>query len=347
MTKMGVALTELLLVKEIDLSSLQNKTLVVDSPLWLYQFLSSIRQRDGSLLTDSHGNITSHLMGLVTRISNLSQQNIRLAFVFDGEPHRLKHLTLEKRKEIKQEAQKQFERAKEKSDLDMMKKYAMRTSRLTGEMIEDAKNLIKSFGLPVIEAPSEAEAQASRIVKEGNAFALCTNDADALLFEAPKIIRNLNMAGRKKKVNKLSYQTINPDMLNLEDNLKHLAIVQEQLIALAMLIGTDFNSGGIKGIGPRNALKMVKKYGKNFEALFKRARWDDFFEFKWDEVFDVIKNMPTVECKLEWNNINENAIMKLLVDRHDFSEERVNGYIENMQKARQNKKQKGLNDFFA
>ena len=81
---MGVALTELLLIKEIELEFLQNKTLVVDAPMWLYQFLSSIRQRDGTLLMDSKGNVTSHLTGLLARVSNLIQHNIKLAFVFDG-----------------------------------------------------------------------------------------------------------------------------------------------------------------------------------------------------------------------------------------------------------------------
>ena len=111
---MGVALTELLLIKEIDLEFLYNKVLVVDAPMWLYQFLSSIRQRDGSLLTDSKGNVTSHLIGLLSRISNLIQKNVKLAFVFDGEPPKLKHLTLEKRKEIKLESEKNLEKAKEK-----------------------------------------------------------------------------------------------------------------------------------------------------------------------------------------------------------------------------------------
>src|SRR3989344_5737731 len=155
---MGVALTELLLIKEINLEFLHNKILVVDAPMWLYQFLSSIRQRDGALLMDSKGNATSHLMGLLARISNLSHKGVKLAFVFDGEPPKLKHLTLEKRREIKIEAEKKLEKAKEKEDLEMMKKYAARTSRLTNEMVDEAKKLIDAFGIPVIEAPSEAEA---------------------------------------------------------------------------------------------------------------------------------------------------------------------------------------------
>lgn len=344
---MGVALTELLLIKGIDINFLQNKTLVVDSPMWLYQFLSSIRQRDGTLLMDSKGKVTSHLMGLFTRVSNLMEQNIKLAFVFDGEPPKLKHLTLEKRKEMKIAAQKNFDKAKETSDVLLMRKYASRTSRLTDEMIEEAKQLVEAFGIPAIEAVSEAEAQASLIVKKGDAFALATNDADALLFESPKIVRNLNMAGRKKVANKLSFETINPDIITLADNLKHLGIGQDQLIALAMLIGTDYNSGGIKGIGPKTALKFVKQHGNNFDKLFNDVKWQDHFEFPWNEVFDLIKNMPVDEnYELKWNGIDEEKIKKILVDKHEFSEERVNNQIENLLKAKSKGGQKGLGEFF-
>ena len=344
---MGVALTELLITKEIESNFLQNKVLVVDAPMWLYQFLSSIRQRDGHLLTDSKGNVTSHLMGLMTRISNLSQQNIKLAFVFDGEPPELKNLTLEKRKEIKLEAEKKFEKAKEKEDLELMRKYAARTSRLTDEMIEEARKLIEAFGLPVVDAPSEAEAQASLIVKNNDAFAIATNDADALLFGAPRIIRNLSTAGRKKKTNKLSYEIIKPDLINLEENLKHLGIKQDQLIVLAMLIGTDYNNGGIKGIGPKTALKLVRKYGNNFTALFNEVKWSEHFDFSWKGVFDLIKNIPTNEnYNLKWSDIDEEEIMRLLIDMHDFSEERVKAQIEGLIKEKQKMGQKGLSEFF-
>lgn len=344
---MGVALTELLLIKEIDLDFLRNKVLAVDSSMWMYQFLSSIRQRDGSLLTDSKGKVTSHLMGLMTRISNLSQQNIKLAFVFDGEPPKMKHSTLEKRKEMKINAQKNFDIAKEKEDLLLMKKYASRTSRLTDEMIEEAKKLIEAFGLPVIEAPSEAEAQASFIVKNNDAFAIATNDADAMLFEAPKIVRNLNMAGKKKKLNKLSYETINPDMIILEENLKHLGMSQEQLIVLAMLIGTDYNSGGVKGIGPKTALKLVKSHGNDFDKLFEEVKWKEHFDFEWKEVFELFKNMPVDKnYELKWKAVDEQKMMELLVEKHDFSEERVKGLIEGLSKTKQKGGQKGLGEFF-
>ena len=344
---MGVALTELLLIKDIDVDFLQNKTLVVDSSMWLYQFLSSIRQRDGTLLMDSKGNVTSHLVGLLSRISNLMQQNVKLAFVFDGEPPLLKKLTLEKRKELKIVAQQNLEKAKEEGDKELMKKYASRTSRLNDEMKQEAKKLVEAFGLPAIQAPSEAEAQASLIVKNGDAYAIATNDADALLFEAPRIIRNVSIAGRKKKTNKLSYETVSPDMILLEENLNHLGINHDQLIALAMLIGTDFNIRGIKGIGPKSALKLVKKHKIDFNALFDEVKWQDNFEFDWKEVFGLIKHMKVNNnYELKWGQIDEGKVTDLLVDKHDFSEERVKGHINELLKLKEKKGQKGLGEFF-
>ncbi len=344
---MGVALTEILVMKPIEIEELSNKILVVDTPLWLYQFLSSIRQRDGTLLADSKGNVTSHLAGLISRVTNLMEKQIKLAFVFDGEPPELKRKTLEKRKEIKQEAQKEYEKAAEKGDEELMKKFAQRTSRLTDGMIEEAESLIGALGLPVIQAPTEAEAQASYIVRKGDAFALATNDADALLFGATKIIRNLNMIGKKKKANSLAYETIQPELMILEENLRHLSITREQLIALAMLVGTDFNPSGIKGIGPKNALKLVKKHDNNFELLFKEVKWREFFDYPWQEVFDLIKNMPvTDDYNLKWKKPDEGKIMELLVEKHDFSEERVKSQIGRIIEESAKKSQKGLGQFF-
>ncbi len=82
---MGTAITELLKSKEIRLEDLHGKKLAVDGQNQLYMFLSNIRQADGSLLTDSKGQVTSHLMGILNRFSNIIENGIKPAFVFDGE----------------------------------------------------------------------------------------------------------------------------------------------------------------------------------------------------------------------------------------------------------------------
>lgn len=342
---MGVAINDLLIKEEIDIDFLNGKTLVVDAPLWMYQFLTSIRQSDGNLLSDSKGNITSHLIGLSSRVPKLMSKGIKLAFCFDGKPPDLKKKERQRRKELKIDAQKKYEEAAKKKDLVEMKKYAVRTTRLTKDMIEEAKTLLEAFGIPIIEAPSEAEAQASFIVKNKDAFAVASNDADVLMFGAPKLVRNLNLVGKRKKTSKLAYQAIKPELIDLSENLNHLGIDNDQLIVLSMLIGTDFNIGGIKGIGPKNALKLVKKYKSNFDDLFKEAKWN--FEFPWTEVFYLIKKMPVTEdYELKWEPVDKDKVFKILVDKHDFSEERVESTLAKLLKENKKKQQKGLGDFF-
>lgn len=342
---MGVQITELLLKKEINLNELANKVIAVDSHLFLYQFLTTIRQRDGSLLIDSKGRVTSHLAGLFARSTKLIESGLKLVYVFDGEPPELKHEEREKRKEMKIEAQKRYEEAKKKRDIEEMKKYAARTTRLTPEMIEEAKKLIQALGIPIIEAPSEGEAQAAYLVKKNKAFAVASQDADALLFSAPVLVRNLSVVGKKKKANKMAFETFKPEIIDLAENLNNLGIDQDQLIVLGILVGTDYNPGGVKGIGPKNALKLLKQHKKNFDKLFKEVDWH--FKYSWKEVFETFKKMPvTDKFKLEWKEIDKEKVIKLLVDEHDFSEERVNRGIERLVKEKEKKQQKGLGDFF-
>ncbi len=343
---MGVAITELLVKKEVDIATLSGKTLVVDAPMWLYQFLSSIRQPNGSLLSDSKGNVTSHLIGLSSRIPNLMEKGIKLAFCFDGKVPDLKKEERERRKDMKIQAEKKYKEAEKKEDLTEMKKYASRTTRLTKEMIEESKQLLEALGMPIIEAPSEAEAQASHIVKNNDAFAVASNDADCLLFGTPKLIRNLNLIGKRKKASKLAYEAIKPELVDLSENLNHLGIDIDQLIALSMLVGTDYNIGGIKGIGPKNALKLVKKHKSNLDSLFKETKWDENFDIPWTEVFYLIKKIPVTDnYKLEWKKADKEQILKILVDEHDFSEERVSSTLSRLLKETENKQQKSLGDF--
>ena len=343
---MGTAITELLKSKEISIEDLRGKKLAVDAQNQLYMFLSNIRQADGSLLMDSKGQVTSHLMGILNRFSNLLENVIKPVFVFDGETPELKHAERERRKEIKIEAQKKYEEAKQKEDIDEMKKYAARTSRLTSQMIEEAKALIQAMGMPIIQAPMEGEAQAAYMAKKGDVYAVISQDADCFLFGAPLLVKNLTISRKRKKTGTQTYALLNPEIVSLSENLKELELEQDQLIVLAMLVGTDFNVGGIKGIGPKKALTLFKKYGNNFDALFKEAKWDDYFDYPWKKVFDLLKNMKTTDhYKLEWRDPDSEEMLKILVEKHDFSEERVKNVIEKLKNS-EDKKQKGLGDFF-
>lgn len=345
---MGTKITELLETKEIGIDDLKDKTIVVDAFNQLYMFLSSIRQPDGSLLKDSHNNVTSHLNGLFYRFTKLMQHDIKFIFVFDGKPPELKLKERKRRAEIKHEAELKFKQAEKEHDLEEMKKYASRTSKLTPEMVDDAKELIDALGIPIIQAPSEGEAQAALLVKNKDAYASLSQDADSLLFGCPLVVKNLTITGRKKLPNKLTFDIITPELISLYDTLKALDITQDQLIVLAMLIGTDYNIDGIKGIGPKTALKLVKEYGKDekaFDKLFKENKWEDYFDYDWHDVFDIIKNTKTTDdYKIKFKEVDDAKLVKILCNEHDFSEERVKKVLDTLHKKP--KTQKGLGEYF-
>ena len=340
---MGTKLRDIVEKKDISFKDLSGKKVVVDSFNILYQFLSSIRQKDGTPLMDSKGKVTSHLSGLFFRTAKMLEFDIKPIFVFDGKAPELKKKEKERRAELKEAAKKQYEIAKEREDMESMKKFAARTSVLSFEMINESKELLEAMGLPVIQAPSEGEAQAAHIVNRGDAFAEVSQDYDCLLYGVKRVVQNLTVSEKRKKPGTLSYVTVVPQIIELEENLKKLGINQEQLMILGILVGTDYNIGGIKGIGPKNALKLVKEYKNNYEKLFEDAKWSEYFDTEWKDIFNVIKRMPvTDDYKIEFKAIDVDKIKEILVERHEFSEERIDSALAKLKQRVKEKEQKGL-----
>jgi len=335
---MGVNLKDIMIRHPVTFEDLAGKTLIVDGYNMLYQFLSTIRSRDGSLFTDHHGHVTSHLIGLFSRVTNLMQKRIKLAFVFDGKVPELKHKELAKRAELKQEAAKKYEEALASEDVEAMKKYAARTSRLTRDMVAQAQELLTGLGIPWIQAPSEGEAQAAYMAKKGHGWAVSSQDYDSLLHGTPRLIQNLSIEGRRKVPGKLAYTTVEPTLIDLQENLKALGITHEQLMWLAVLTGTDYAPGGVKGIGPKKGLALVKKH-KTAEEVFQPLNP----EFDWKEVLNVFKTIPvTDDYILEWKPVDRKKLYSFLVEQHDFGAERVEKTLDAIAPA---KHQKGLGDF--
>ena len=255
---MGLNIGDIIPRRAIEFSELKGKTIAIDASNVIYQFLSSIRQPDGTPLQDKEGRITSHLSGLFYRNINLLQEGLKLVYVFDGEMPELKHATNKKRREVKDEAREKYEKAREKEDVDGMGKYAKQLATLTDEIVEESKELLEAMGIQTIQAPGEAEAQASYLARNNEEiFAVGSQDYDSLLFQAPRLIQNLTLARRRKTFSGFVY--INPELIELEKVLNTLQINHEQLICLGILCGTDYNPGGVRGIGQKKALEIVKK----------------------------------------------------------------------------------------
>jgi flap endonuclease-1 len=258
---MGVPLTPIVVKETIDLEALRGKRLALDGNGELYQFLALIRQRDGTPLHDQTGRVTSHLSGLFYRTTRLiADYGLQLVYVFDGRPPELKFAEIERRRAIRQRYEEELAAARAAGDLARAYSKSTMTSRLTRVMVEEAMTLLRLLGIPVVQAPSEGEAQAAHMARRGAVWAAASKDYDSLLFGAPRLARFLTISGKEFLPSVGAFRAITPELIDLGRMLDTLGITREQLVDLGILMGTDFNDG-IKGIGPKKALALVKRHG--------------------------------------------------------------------------------------
>jgi flap endonuclease-1 len=339
---MGVDIGDLFKQEKISFKDLHDRIIVIDAYNVIHQFLSSIRQRDGTPLKNSKGEITSHLIGLLHRTGNMVEAKIRPVYVFDGKPHPLKAKTLEDRRKKKVLAEKEWKEALDAGDIKKAKSKAQQTSRVTEEIIKQCKELLDALGIPYIQSPSEGESQASYMVKKGDAYAVGSQDFDCLLVGSPILIRNLTSSSRRKLPGKEAYTKINPHQIRLKSNLKSLGINQKQLVDMAILIGTDFNDG-IKGIGPKKSLNLIKKNGnvENAIATVGGEKLPSFDEIK--EIRKIfLKPSVTDDYSLDWPGSDNEKVIKILCDDHQFKLERVQPVLDKFSNIEQMMKQKTL-----
>lgn len=345
---MGVKLGDIVPKQELAIEAIAakaaGKALAVDAFNTIYQFLSIIRQADGTPLMDSKGRVTSHLSGLFYRNLNLMEAGIKVIYVFDGAPPAFKSETAVERREIRKAARERWAAAKEAGELAEAKKFAQAATELNDEMLEESKRLLVAMGIPVVQAPSEGEAQAAHMTARKDCWAVVSQDLDALLFGAPRLVRNLNITGKRKLPGKQQYIEISPELIELEKTLKSLGLKREQLVLIGLLAGTDYNPGGVERFGPKTALKFVKEH-KTLKTLLKNIAWPPEFPPA-DEIYDFFMKPPaTSKYSLKAAPLDRAKVSKILVDEHDFSAERVENALKKLETAAEKKKQKTLGSF--
>jgi flap endonuclease-1 len=343
---MGVDLGELIERKNIRLEDLSGKIIAIDAYNALYQYLSAIRQPDGKPLMNRRGEITSHLSGLFYRTINLIELGIKPVYVFDGKPPSLKQKEIEKRRQIREEAEKKYIESLEAGELEEARIYAQQASRLTDKMVEDAMKLLQYMGIPYVISKSEGEAQAAYLAMKNDAWAAASQDYDSLLFGSPRLVRNLTISGKRKLPRSETYIEIQPELIILDEVLRKLKLTREQLIDIAILIGTDYNPEGFKGIGPKRAYSLITMYGNLKKALLSlKIQYKDYY----DEIRNIFLNPPVeTNYKLEWNPPNTDKIIDFLCKENDFSEERILNALNRIKKSTiYTKGQKGLEAWFS
>jgi len=342
---MGVNLGDLVESEDIEFADLNDKEIAVDAMNTLYQFLSIIRQRDGTPLKDSSGEITSHLSGLFYRNINMLENNIRPVYVFDGEAPDLKEKETTKRRKKREEAREEWKKLKDEGKISEAYSKATQSSKLTGDMIKESKRLLDAMGIPYVQAPSEGEAQAAYMAKEdypGDIYAVGSQDWDCLLFGADRMVKNLTTR-KTRKTSGGGRKEISTERIELSDVLNQLEISHEKLIWIGVLMGTDFNPDGIHGIGPKTALKLVREYN-SWDKLFEDDKVDWKFDTSPEKIIEFFKSPPVEDIEYSYGEPDKEKIREILVDDHDFSEDRVDSGLDDLTDALTSR-QSGLDSF--
>ncbi len=344
---MGTKLADIIEAQKISLSDLSGKKIAIDAFNTLYQFLSIIRQPDGTPLMDRKGRVTSHLSGLFYRNLNLLEEGILPVYVFDGESPKLKSGEVARRIEIREAAYEEWQTAKKEGRIEDARKAAQASSRLTNAMVEESKHLLSAMGIPHIQAPSEGEALAAQMARDGTVWASASQDNDSLLYNCPRMIRNLSISGRRRVSRSKTFKTISPELIDLDLNLRLLGITREQLIDIAMLVGTDYNDK-VPRIGQKTALKLVKEF-ESLEGIVKDGKYE--IDFPFDEIRDIFLDPPKADVEsFDWSNPDIEEVTKILCSEHDFSVNRVQPSLERLsaklEETRGASQQSTLSDFF-
>lgn len=325
----GVVLTPIITKETITLSALRGRTLAVDGNGELYQFLALIRLRDGTPLQDSSGRITSHVNGLFYRTTRLiAEHGVQLIFVFDGKPPELKAREIAKRRAIRARYVEAHAAAVERGDVAAAYSKATMTSRLTAEMIAEARELLRLLGIPTVQAPSEGEAQAAHMAASTpGVWAAASKDYDSLLFGAPRLVRFLTISGREFLPSQGTFRPIVPEVIELARLLDAWGIDRERLVDLALLVGTDFNDG-VKGIGPKKALKLVQQHG-HIEQMPHEIR-DALGDPAMIESARSIYLSPAVSDAVDITppEPDLDGIVRFLCDEREFSRDRVTAALD-------------------
>lgn len=329
-------------LKEQKFENYFGRKIAVDASMHIYSFLVVVGRTGDQLLTNETGEITSHILGMFFRTTRMLEAGIKPVFVFEGKPPTLKKEELAKRSAKREGANVELQTAIESGDKEAIEKFAKRTIRVTRQHNEDCKRLLTLMGIPVIDAPSEAEAQCAQLCKEGLVYGISTEDMDSLTLGTPRLLRHL-MAPAAQKVSVLEFEH---DKL-----LQELNLTNDEFIDLCILCGCDYTEK-IPGIGPVRALNLIQKH-KCIEKILEnldpeRHKVPDPFPFqearKLFKEPDVLKGSENPVIK--WKAPDEEGLINFLVKEKNFDEKRVRSALARIASSRHKSSQGRLESFF-
>ena len=328
---MGCNLRDLTTPEDIDLAELRGKRVGIDAFLTAFQFLTTIRDRsptgDGGPLRDSKGRVVAHLMGILNRTTSMLSMGIQPIFIFDGQSPELKADELAARRKRRLEAEAIHKQALEDGDYQTAQKMAQRIVHYSPEMIDDTKKMLDLLGVRWIDAAAEGEGQAAVMAVKGQLDIVATQDWDALLYGSPILVRNLMSHGSKRHG-----RTVKAQKINLQEMLDTHDLSREQLVDLAIMIGTDFHPG-LKGIGPKTGIKLIKSLG-TIEAICEEKGKE--VPERLNEIREIFLNHPASEVAVESlkpGEVDVKGLTHFLQEEREFSQRRMDAAFDALRKG--------------
>jgi len=224
-----------------------------------------------------------------------------------------------------------------------IEKFGKRTVRVSKEQNDDCKKLLRLMGMPVVEAPCEAEAQCAELAKGGVVYATATEDMDALTFGTPILLRHFTMSEARK---------MPIQQFNLKEVLEELGFSMDEFVELCIMLGCDY-AGTVKGVGQVKALELLRKYRSVDAAVasLDKAKYT-VPETLLEEVriareeFLGPEVLAAKDVELKWGECDADGLVQFLVTEKQFSEERVKNNIAKLQKMKKGTTQGRLDTFF-
>ena len=332
---MGVKLKDLASPRKTSFENLSGNSIAIDGYNIIYQFLTTIRGPTGEPLMNSKGKITSHITGLFYRNINLLNNNIRPIYVLDGKPPQLKSTLIKKRKEIREKNQEKYQKAMEEGDQEQARRYAHSMIKINEDIINDVKKILELMGIQYIQAPAEGEATVAYMNELDLVNYAVSQDYDSLLFGAKKLCRNLTVSGKRRIPRTNRFIDVEPEIIELKEFLRVNEINREQLVDIAILIGTDYNPDGFTRIGPKTAIKNIKKY-KRIEEIPKIERELELIDI--NEIRNMFLNPDVIKPEIiENKELQKEKLISYLCDENDFSVERISNTLKKIEKVQENK----------
>jgi flap endonuclease-1 len=304
-------------IKELQIDDLKNKTIAFDTSILIYQFVIAIRN-SGVDLTDSSGNMTSHIHAIIIKTLSFLKKKINPIYVFDGKPPDIKKGTLKERTKSRQSAIEALNTQVEITEEDKIK-LLKQSVVISGKQMDDCKEILKYIGIPVINALQEADSQCALLSKLKLVDGIASEDMDLLTFGTEKLLRNIN----GKRIIEITLSNI-----LLEANLSY-----DQFIDLCIMLGCDY-CPTIDGVGMIKSYELIKKYNSlenivNISDLRigrKNVNITNEFREKYILAREYFKNPPVNENfgEIKWDKTNFTELKSIMINKYSYSEFNVN-----------------------